>query len=232
LLTLEDIAEGRALLARAKAGEPGARQTLGAWFEAWGGLVLDMLERIHAPLTHPKRRFCPECGNRSFWPHASWCPGDDGQASTCSLAPAHNALTPGAQCPGCRFVAPVPGVAIGPFTREAPAATADRIAAHDQWLEAGTGEQRQKAQRRFDELQPEASAQFGGRPFMEPGGVATNPRAYSPKTVEVWYRAQGVEVSVIGGFLEGLLTQVIGLAPHACQECGHVNGGHRDGCQG
>lgn len=73
MLNLDDIVEGRALLARAKSGEPGAREALGAWFEAWGGLVLDMFERIHAPLPDPKRRFCSECGNRSAWPHTSWC---------------------------------------------------------------------------------------------------------------------------------------------------------------
>jgi hypothetical protein len=119
---------------------------------------------------------------------------------------------------------------IGPFTRETPGETSERRRKHDQALEAGTSEQRQRAQRRFDELHPEANAEFGGRPLMERGRVALN--AYSHKTVEVWYRARGVEVTVIGAFLDGLLTEVIGLAPHACQECGHVNGGHRDGCQG
>lgn len=73
MLKLEDIAEGRALLARAKAGEPDARQALGTWFEAWGGLVLDMFAALHEPLPDPKRRFCSECGNRSFWPHTAWC---------------------------------------------------------------------------------------------------------------------------------------------------------------
>lgn len=82
MLTLKDITEGRALLERAKAQAPGAAQELGKWFEAWGGLVFDMFERIHTPPPDPKRRFCPECGNRSFWPHTSWCsergrgPGD------------------------------------------------------------------------------------------------------------------------------------------------------------
>jgi hypothetical protein len=64
MLNLDDIAEGRALLARAKSGEAGAREALGAWFEAWGGLVLDMFERIHAPLLRCLSRGPGETANQ------------------------------------------------------------------------------------------------------------------------------------------------------------------------
>jgi hypothetical protein len=90
--------------------------------------------------------------------------------------------------------------------------------------------ERQKAQLRFDELHAEASAEFRARPFAERGDVTANPQAYTPDTIEAWYRQRGVEISVVGKFLDGLLTSVIALAPHACQECGHVGGEHREGC--
>lgn len=91
-------------------------------------------------------------------------------------------------------------------------------------------EERQKAQRRFDELQTEASAEFRSRPLVERGAVVTNPHAYNPQMLEAWYRARGVEVSILGKFLDGLLTEVVALAQHACQECGHVDGKHRCDC--
>lgn len=90
--------------------------------------------------------------------------------------------------------------------------------------------ERQKAQRRFDELHHEASAEFQARPYVERGAFHVNPLAYGPKTLEAWYRARGVEISVVGRFLDGLLTDVVALAPHACQECGHVDAKHRAGC--
>lgn len=90
---------------------------------------------------------------------------------------------------------------------------------------------RQKAQRRFDELRPEASAEFRARPFAERGDVIISPQAYTPDTIEAWYRQRGVEVSVLGKFLDGLLTEVVALAPHACQECGHVDAKHWEGCE-
>lgn len=89
---------------------------------------------------------------------------------------------------------------------------------------------RQKAQRRFDELWSEANAEFSNRPFVERGAARVNPRAFSPEILEKWYSERGVTIRVVGEFLKGMLTEVVELAPHACQECGHVGGRHREGC--
>jgi hypothetical protein len=56
--------------------------------------------------------------------------------------------------------------------------------------------ERAVARDRFTELQPSLSVEFQGRPLMKDDDLSANPRAFAPKHVKAWLRANGLEAGV------------------------------------
>jgi hypothetical protein len=130
---------------------------------------------------------------------ALWCIGESyGHAGTalrefeaapapaCSLGAAHVNLRAGAQCPACYFIAPALPPEIAAVQAAGWKAWQSLLRRRTDAMLGITAEARQ----RFEELAPKAFETFGHRP------APPHPQAATPKQVMVWYRANGLHVSI------------------------------------